>query len=92
MSYAAVTFQTVRSGVLVHAHGHMHAAHGLFMAAQTVAIHGLFSARRQINPRRIVSKHRMIGIHHARTALLNHIDGHIVMGKMTFHTVLFAMR
>lgn len=92
VSNPAMALHAVRTGVQIHADGRMDIGHGVLMTAQAVAVHRLLPIRGQLDMRRIVPEHRMIGVHHTRASLFDHVDGHIVVRQMAFHTVLLLMR
>ena len=88
---AAMALHAIGPGVQAFSRSRMDIFHGVFMAPQTVAVHGLTGPFRQLDAGRIIPDYRMIGVHHPGAPLLHHVDRHIVMGQMAFRAILSAV-
>ena len=92
MCDTAVALETIAASVHADTNIGVDTAHRRLMAAQAVVIDRLPALRRDFYIRRIVAKHFMIRIDHARTALLEHVVHRIVVRQVAVRAFQLAMR
>ena len=81
---SAVALQTVVIAVV-------NVAHGLLVTSQTILVDHLSRALIKFNSLRIVSHNFVVHVDHTSAALLNEIDGAVVVRQMTFNAVLLSV-